>query len=72
VSHCCLTTEEVHQIAFLTMKGWTLVGKEWTKDGFERTTKTSRGCGCHFEERKTPYFPLDEAYEAQIEVTDGP
>ena len=69
---CCgLSMEEVHQVAYLTMKGWTLVGEEWTKEGFTHSHEVSRGCGCCRESKSTPYFPLDEAYYAQTEKDDA-
>ena len=71
MNRCCLTVEEVHQIAYLTMKGWTLVGGEWTKDGFVHSYETSESCGCHFKKKETPYFSLERAYEAQWERDHG-
>jgi len=69
---CSLSMLEVHQIAFLTMKGWTLVGDEWTKDGFEHAYETHPyGCGCCTKTEKTPYFPLEDAYNAQWERDNG-
>jgi hypothetical protein len=63
---CCLTAEEVHRIAYLTMRGWSLFGNDWSREGFERDYEVSRGCGCCFESRKSPFFNLEQAYEAQI------
>jgi hypothetical protein len=71
VSHSHLSVEEVHQIAYLTLKGWTLVGNEWSKDGLVHTYETSHGCGCHTKKNETPYFPLDRAYEVQWELDHG-
>lgn len=67
VSHSHLSVEEVHRIAFLTMKGWSLVGDEWTKEGFTRLKQHTRGCGCCTDEKETPYFDLESAYWAQSE-----
>jgi hypothetical protein len=58
---------EVHQIAYLTMKGWTLVGTLWLKDGFEFSFEKRRECGCCVKQETTPYFELDAAYSAQWE-----
>jgi hypothetical protein len=69
--NCGLSVEEVHQIAYLTMKGWVLGSEYWTKDGFERAEERTHGCGCHHYEVKTPYFSLDEAYNTQLEQPDG-
>jgi len=62
-----LSMEEVHQVAYLTMKGWVLVSDKWTKDGFEHSYEVSRGCSCCKETKTTPYFPLEAAYDAQWE-----
>ncbi len=69
--------EEVHQVAYLTMRGWVLVGSEWMKEGFEYEYKTQRGCGCHYESHTRACFPLEAAYEEQREkdeqaVRDNP
>ena len=32
---CGVSVMEAHQIAYLTFKGWELVGDVWTKEGFE-------------------------------------
>lgn len=66
------TMFEIHQIAYLTMKGWTLSwgGEDWSKKGFQRTVQTRRSCGCHYEDHVTEEFDLDSAYEAQQEA-DG-
>jgi len=65
---CCgLTMEEVHQVAYLTMKGWTLVGEQWTREGFEHTFETRHGCGCCVKQNTTPYFQIEDAYNAQWE-----
>ncbi len=70
---CCgLTMEEVHQAAYVTMKGWTLVGDQWTKDGFERTVEKRHGCGCCTFRATEDYFPLEEAYSAQWERDNAP
>jgi hypothetical protein len=66
-----LSVQEVHEIAYLTMRGWSLVGDDWTKAGFEYSYKVSRGCGCCEDTRTTPYFPLAEAYAAQNERDDA-
>jgi hypothetical protein len=66
MSHC-LTMEEVHQVAFLTLHGWTLSNGEWSKPGFQREISKRHGCGCCFYEEKIGTFSLDDAYYAQLE-----
>lgn len=68
---CGLTMAEVHQIAYLTMKGWTLVGSEWSKEGFEFMQERRHGCGCCVKQEPTPFFKLDDAYSAQWERDNG-
>lgn len=68
---CHLTTEEAHQIAYLTMHGWTLVGEEWQKKGFEHEYEKSHGCGCCTYNETTPYFSLENAYYAQLASNDA-
>lgn len=66
----CLTIEEVHQIAYLTMHGWKLECGEWLKPGFERTIARRHSCGCCERQETTDRFPLEEAYYRQEEVND--
>ena len=67
----CLSMEEVHQVAYLTMRGWTLTwDQEWTKEGFEMKVEKRQNCGCCTKEETTPYFPLGRAYDAQREKDD--
>jgi hypothetical protein len=65
-SCCCLSMEEIHIVAYLTMKGWEMLGNDqWYKEGFECSYKVSRGCGCHEDTRTRSDFQLMEAYDAQ-------
>lgn len=67
---CCgMDMEECHQVAFLTIHGWELVGGEWHKEGFERQVESSHPCGCCTKTETTSEFPLEAAYWAQQEAS---
>lgn len=71
MSCCGLSVEEVHQVAYVTMKGWSLIGDKWEKDGFVHSFETRHGCGCCAKQNTTPYFSLEAAYYAQWEMDHG-
>lgn len=67
-----LTEYEVHQIAYLTMHGWTCSSYSseegaWTKPGFTREVEFRHPCNCCIKSHKIEEFDLDRAYWAQKE-----
>jgi hypothetical protein len=63
-----LGEEDIHRVAWLTMRGWTCLGHSWTKLGFKQRSQRSRPCGCCTEDVETEVFNRDEAYWAQQEA----
>jgi len=55
------STQVMHQIAYLTLFGWSVLEDEWTKAGFLT-------CGAYGAKRHS----LDDAYWAQVEANDKP
>jgi hypothetical protein len=68
---CCLSMEEVHRVAYLTMKGWTFIGGTWQKEGFEVEREEGLNTRCSYRRYTSEWHTLDEAYDAQMERDDG-
>jgi len=61
------SVEEIHQIAYLTMRGWkysTYGG--WTHKEYSRKVQKARSCGCCEESDFVNEHTLEQAYEAQL------
>ena len=56
------TTEEIHQIAFLTMRGWELVGDQWRKEDKTRKETRHHRCGCCDYQVDVEWFDTEAAY----------
>lgn len=66
-----LTTEEVHQIAYLTHHGWAYTSHSgWTKPGVTRLVSRWVGGSTCREEETSSFDDTEEAYWRQREVQD--
>jgi hypothetical protein len=64
------STEDIHQVAYLTLHGWELSGLQWRKKGFARKVQKDHPCGCCSFEEETEDFDTDDAYWEQRD-SDG-
>ncbi len=59
-----LTEEEVHQIAYLTMHGWTLLCGTWSKAGKTHQVQKWVGGEC-YTPVESPDFTREQAFNAE-------
>ena len=62
------SVEEIHQISYLTMKGWkysTYGG--WTHKEYSQKVQKKQPCGCCEKSDFVDEHSLEQAYDAQLE-----